>query len=246
MEHFISEFVLKMMSKYFPPTRPMPTQEEFSDRQVTKWNFIALPLFLLFASICGGFAWLLGVALSRNYHALIAPPSVLVGVSEEAYAIPAIFAGIALSVLPLSFVLKKLLKERYDLYMLAATRHYGGYDPDRVMRFFGTFTAVACAIGMAMLLQIKFALYDDKLVWCGAIYCESHDYGEISEYGIAAKFTAPNGTTKKAKNLVVRFGDNSLWTPSLLRDDPKLPQIEKLLKEKTNLPLLQFEIAPDK
>lgn len=244
MEDKVIHLVLRLLARYFPAGDKMPTTEEISDDEVLKWNLVTLPLFLVFAAATGFLLWGFSMELYHFYRSFY-QPDLFVGLADDIFGIPAIFGGIFLSLPPLTFTLKLIMKDRYELYFWAASREFdGGYNPYKVLRAFSVFFAIILALVYNSFFLIGFSLYQNEMSLCGPVSCSHAKYSEVTEIGQFTHFKTLIGDVKETRNIYIRLKNGDLWVTRLLREDPVQDEILARVSQKTGLLVRHVDMEP--
>lgn len=238
---------LRGLSKAFPAKKtPIPTEKEFSSKDVQKINFIVLPLFFLFAAVAGGLVWLILLGLYDVYKSMIGTSEMFIGPPTSALSLPALFSGILASCWPLSIVMRRILKDRYELYIQASSRQYGGMDSNRVMTAMTSLIVPLVILGSAAIFHSKIVIFSDRMNACGLISCLERPFLEISEIGLSTHAKAPNGNIVSRRDFYLRFKDGSVWSPFLLSGDlPLQTDLANVLSGKTGLKVNAVDLLPE-
>jgi hypothetical protein len=244
----VTPLLLKGMGKFFPSKAPIPSESEFSNKEVQKWNLISFGLYMVFWGVIGLPLWWILTQIYRLYLSLCESTEIFVGPPDVTFSMPAFFAALALGAYIVTIFLRRKLGVRYEAYCLASSRQYGvAIDSDTLGKVMGPVMLTAALAGALCIFRAKIAFYEDSMLSCGPIFCESHAYSDISEIGQATHFRAPNGNTVANLHLFLRFKDGSLWAPFMLRGEvAKQEEIMKFLGRKTGLEIKTAEMLPEK
>lgn len=244
----ILPIVFWLCSKLFPasPSKPIPSEAEFPNNEVIKWNFVSLPFMFFYATTGGYLLWYFLKTAYAFYRAQASDAEMFIGATDDAWFLVAIFGGIISAWPPLAFTLRLIMKDRYELYMRASSREFGGWDAERMLKGFSIFVVSAIVLGSAAIVNCKVVLYKDRLLSCGPLTCMRQAYQDIVEVGLSTHVKAPNGNILERRELYVRFKDGTLWEPYLEGGEPVHDKVARVLGEKTGLPIGTAEFPPGK
>jgi hypothetical protein len=244
----VTPLAIRGMGKLFPSKAPIPSELEFSAKEVQKWNLISLPLYLLSWPVIGYPLWLALGQIYQWYSSSFDSAALFIGPPKVALAIPALFGALGLGAVPVTYFLRKKLGIRYEAYCLASSRQYGvAVDSKKLTKIMVPILVIGVLAAIVCIFKAKLAFYDDHLISCGPISCDSRSYSEISEIGKSTHFRAPNGNVVANQDFFLRYKDGTLWAPFMLRGEvAKQDEVAKLLGQKTGLEIKTTEMLPEK
>lgn len=234
------------LSKAFPSkSSAIPTENEFSNKEVLKWNRIILPISFVFAILSGGVFWLLITFLYSIYRSSLEPTEIFVGSPVGTFALPALFVGLIVGSQFSKTITRVLLKDRYELYIGASNRQYGGMNSEKILKGLNALFAVLILSSTIELFHLKIMVFNDRLTACGLVSCDTYPFQDFTEIAQSSHARAPNGSIVLRQDLYFRFKDGTFWSPNLLSGDPIQNKVVSFLSEKTGLKVKYVEMLPE-
>lgn len=238
--------VLKLMVKYFPDKQSrMPTELEFSDKEVQKWNFVYFPIFISSTAISTLVVQQLTVL---TYHLTVPNQDIapfFIGMPDLAFFTPAFFISLVLTHPLNATILKKLLKDRYELYLMASTRKFGAMNNQAIMKFFSILVLLIFIVGNLFLFQTKLIFLSDHFTDSGILSNKNYEYSQISEIGLSEYFTAPNGNLIKRQILYLKFKNGFFWSSFFMNGYDRNEDLAAFLSLKSNVEILRPNYLPE-
>jgi len=246
---FVTPFLFRVVRKLFIHKASLSSAQALSDKEVQKWNLISALLFSLSWVMIGVPLWLLLKQLYVWYSASFEASRIYIGPPEIAFVAPSLFGAMGLGVFWVTLFLRHKLENRFDEYCEAAT--YDQYkitvNSDKIAKFYVYFLCSVFLFSTFSVFRAKIVFYNDHFLSCGAVFCESHQYSEISEIGKATHFKTSNGNLIERQTLFIRYKDGNLWKPALLQEDAaKQEEVLKMVAEKAGLTIKIEEFLPER
>jgi hypothetical protein len=137
------------------------------------------------------------------------------------WALPAMFLGVVFAALPLHFLFKALLGERYAEYNVYSNMKYG-VDGARVFPWIVGAYILAAGMLVAAGLNCYTQVTDRAIVIKAMLAVEKRQYSfdKVEMIAAVARFTAPIGNSVERPYHVIRFNDGATWTT---RDSLRVP-----------------------
>lgn len=194
------------------PEMPKPRELDRLREEYTPWSIVGLLLFFVFAPT---FGWAWYVIFHNLAGRQIGPPvpgQLALGIAPFFWAIPAGVAGVLTASVPMSLVLRALLRERYAEYS-----RFERFQQEFDMRPVGWFLYGAGTLGVALLvglgLRPRLVVDEVAITTRGAFGAEVvRPHAQIVDLGLIARFIAPNGRSIRQPYHAIRYQDGSIWT----------------------------------
>jgi hypothetical protein len=229
-----------------PATKiPVSAGQAMPHKEIQKTHAVVVLLLFLLAPILSGVVWFFLIGVYDVYKLMLGPSEMFVGPPGVAFGIPAMLAGIVGCYWPIKFVMRKLLKDRYDSYVIASARQYR-MDSDRAMRGMAALFLPVFIFGCFAVFHSKIIFLKDRMSACGFLSCTEHNYEEISEIGFSTRAKAPNGNIVARRDFYLRFKDGSAWSPYILSGElERQSEVANFLSGKTGLNVVTVDILPE-
>jgi hypothetical protein len=184
--------------KYVGVAQAAKTDDEVTG-QYRKWDRVARLLVVLFAGTFGYLLWVTFCAVESARAALLGSADFVLTPMPIFFALPALFAGILLSAIPLKFVLTKILgSEGYDGLVNYSDRRQG-INSKRLFRHL-VIVGVTLIISSVILAFQTYATASEKgLIIHPYFAIHEREYGwpDISRITFVKSFSAPNGSVRR-------------------------------------------------
>ena len=136
------------------------------------------------------------------------------------WGLPALFLGIISSAVPMEWLYRSLLRDRYPRYERFCNERVG-FNGKRVFAWLAAFVAVGSSVGFVAGVT-SFARFDEAGVEIGrplGFRSKFYTYKSVKSIEHRATFRAPNGNNVRRPHYVVAFDDGTSWsTREGLRD----------------------------
>jgi hypothetical protein len=220
---------------------PPITDEE--RRVYRRWEVGAHVLLFIFVPLLG-FAWYFALRGAAGLFQHGAPGTrFLVRPTPNFWGIPAIFLGIISSAVPMEWLYRLLLRDRYRRYERFCNERVG-FDGRRVFAWLAAFVAIGSSVGFVAGVT-SFARFDETGVEIGrplSFRNKFYPYKSVKSIEHRATFRAPNGNTIQRTHYVVVFDDGTSWNTREGLRDP-VPEsddrIAQLVAQKSGRPIVE-------
>jgi hypothetical protein len=216
--------------RWFFPARPADDAEPpltDEERRIYRcWEVGALlPFFLFFPLL--GYAWYLTLKGASGLF-LQATPETLYFAQPSPYfwGLPALFLGIISSAIPMEWLYRSLLRDRYRRYERSCNERVG-FDGRRVFTWFAILVTAGSTV--CFLAGVKsFARFEEGGVKIGrplAFRSVCYSYACVQAIEHRVTFRAPNGNTIRRPHYVILFDDGTSWSTRGVFRDP-VPELD--------------------
>ena len=235
--------------RWFPvPPAPAEAGDPLTDaerRSFLRWEVAAIvPILVLIPAMGLGWFFLLKGA-ANLVHPPLPGTRFLLRPIPILWGLPAVFLGIVSGALPMHWLYRLLLGDRYPRY-IQFSNEKAGFDGWRFLRWMTNLTLLGTGV-LFFLVTRTFVRFDDQSVEIGrflALRAATYDYRQVTAIEHRATFVAPNGNTIHRPHYVIRFNDGTTWnarTHAFRDPDPALDaQIANLVSLRSGRPIVEI------
>jgi hypothetical protein len=213
-----------------------------------KWEAAAVaPTFVFVAVI--GYLCFLGFCGLALWNARGPAPSRFLLLPGIYWAVPALFLGIILAAIPIHFLYKVLLRDRYAEYTAYCNMRVG-FDAWKILGWMaaaiGCLSAIAVAAGLNCYTQIT-----DQAIRIRsplALHDRTYSFEDVDAIASVAGFKKRDGEFIPKRHYAIRFKDGTLWTTNEgLRDpDPAHdPEMIEFIAHTSGKPITEVQSIGD-
>lgn len=190
-----------------------PSLEELAPR-FRKWELVLVLVYMaLWAPVAAALAFPLQWLGEWKARAMQTDAQTFVFYMEAAaWWLPAFFMALLLSGLPLTALLKVVLKQRYRDYERYSALRYG-FDQRRVLKGLTALVCTGCAL-FTYLLFDAYVVASDQALRVNTLFGAErrYEYAQITEVVTAPALVAPNGNLVYRRVFLLRFADGSSYS----------------------------------
>ena len=214
-----------------------------------KWELLALPLFLLFATIIGLALWQLFSLISDLQKAHLGGGMFLVYDPSLGLLLPPIFLAIFLSAVPMHFLYLRLLgPERYAEYTEYGNQK-AGINSWKVLRYMAYVLVPVCIMGVVLSLDsyLKVTESDIRLNSFFGIGEQEYSFKEVRQLKLVKSFQAPNGNIVRNPYLIFAFSDGNeinFHQTLFATDIDGQMEIARFLSDRSGVPIMVDDPFP--
>lgn len=208
--------MLAVFRRVFPVRVEPAASEPLTDeerRSYRRWE-IGSALLWLPLGVVSGFAWYLAVTTLAGLFSHRSPDTVfLVEPTPVFWAVPAVFLGMLTALIPLDFVQRAVLGDRYHRFE-RFSHERAGIDGNRVVLAFTVFI-LAGSVLFFLAGVTSYARFTEAGVEIGrrlSFHGKFYEYRRIAGIEHRATFQAPAGNTVERPHYVILFDDGSYWS----------------------------------
>ncbi len=211
-------------------------------RVYRRWEAGALAPFFIFVPLLG-YAWYLVLKGAASlFHEAAPATRYLVLTMPLFWVIPALFLGMISSAIPMEWLYRCLLRDRYPRYERSCSERVG-FDEKRALMWLAPLI-IAGSVVCFLAGVTSFARFQEAGVEVGrplALRSTFYDYAHVRTIEHRAAFRAPNGNIIPRYH-VITFDDGSSWSSrSVFRDpEPDLDgRIAELVARRSGRPIAE-------
>jgi hypothetical protein len=220
-----------------------PTLTDEERRVYVRWEVGEIVPFFILAPLLG-FAWYFALKGAAGQFQHVAPGTrFLVRPTSIYWAIPAIFLGIISPAVPIEWLYRCLLRERYRRFERDCNERMG-FDGRRAFAWLAAFVAIGSSVGFVAGVT-SFARFDEAGIEIGrplSFRSKFYTYKSVTLIEHRATVRAPNGNIVQRPHFVIDFDDGTSWScEQLLRDpEPELDaRIAQLVAQKSGRRIIE-------
>jgi hypothetical protein len=241
--------ILKKLFPYRPPPGSRVRNVDDLRAEYQWWETVGAVPFLVFAFAIGGLCFVSLRWLAQWNASGLRGSQFLLLPEKEIWLLPSAFLGTSLAVIPIHFLYKVLLRDRYEEYTMYCNMKIG-FDTWKILRWFaGVMLCVAALVGAAG-LTARTAVTDRAIIIKGPLSLRGREYAfdQIEAIASIAGTKTRSREFKSDPYHAVRFKDGSMWTS---RDglqnhkSAQLPALIEFLARSSGRPIKTCQVIGD-
>lgn len=168
---------------------------------------------------------------------------------NEIWLLPSVFLGLSLAAIPVHFLYRALLRDRYEEYTMYCNLKFG-FDTWKIFRWFAIVMLCFSALVGAAGLTARTAVTDRALIIKSPLSMRDREYTFDQIEAIASIAGAKNRSGEFVSDPyhAVRFKDGSMWTSLDGLQNHKsaeLPALIEFLAKRSGRPIEQVQVIDD-
>ncbi len=202
---------------------------EMSQAEFQKWYGISALLYIAGAVVLGLFSFFILREIGRWYFANVIQGIYVLPVDETAWAVVAIFLGIICGAIPVSLIMRLVLKEKYEQMLQIETRNTGlntGVNNQKLL-------IPVFALGGLIILGAIYAslttytrFTDEEIAIQRPQYCfteKVHSYKEVVSIQKVSEERKVKSNIKITRFFRIQFSDRTEWTSVFFDEGETIP-----------------------
>lgn len=229
---------LWLLNKFMPyklPAEAHPLTLELLRDKYARWDWLTMALVFVFVPLLGYVCYDALAALAAHQVKQFQGEPFVLKPFWMVWAIPAGFLGLMAANIPVSWILQRLLKQRFAEYLLYQNLNYG-FDSQRLGKKLFTIIGLLCAVYLAFTLDFYVVFGRSEIIVNDLpSFSETrHAYADIDSIQVK-RFPAYRNPNRTQTVFTIDFKDgrqwNSAWSP-IDAGDPRVLEIIAFISEK--------------